>query len=213
MRQAARQAGRSRNAKGGGTGHAANSPVGAGRRSGVNRCAIEHNAPFCKVAAFTPLRSVRCNDRFAPFGFAERGVMSCAPPRLPRGRCAAALNSQHVCPRAAGTRASSRRCAQYHVNFHEPPPAQASWPAGSHCVARSPQAMPAFPVRPQGGSPVRVTARAPASLASRSPGGCAAGQRKGAVCKRCKPPCRLAPHLHSVSRPTPSRVRCAAARP
>ena len=81
--------------------------------------------------------------------------MSGAPPRLPLGRCAAALNLQHVCPRAAGTRFCPRAARNHHVNFHEPPPAQASWPAGSHCVARSPQAMPAFPVRPQGGSPIQ----------------------------------------------------------
>ena len=79
-----------------------------------------------------------------------------------------------VCPRAAGTGFCPGAARNHDVNFHEPPPAQASCPAGSHCVARSPQAMPAFPVRPQGGSPVRATARAPASLASRSPGGCAA---------------------------------------
>ena len=46
------------------------------------RCS--HNAAFFEVAAFTALRFVRCNDRCAPFGFAERGVMSCAPARLPR---------------------------------------------------------------------------------------------------------------------------------
>jgi hypothetical protein len=50
------------------------------------KCAahIEHNAAFRKVAAFAPLRYARCNDRFAPCGFAERGVMSGAPPRLHR---------------------------------------------------------------------------------------------------------------------------------
>ena len=51
---------------------------------GVNRCAIEHNAAFCKIAPFTALRCVRWDD------FAERGVMSCATPRLHRLACARA---------------------------------------------------------------------------------------------------------------------------
>ena len=126
--------------------------------------------------------------------------MSGAPARLPHGRAAAVLNSTLVCPRAAGTRLPPGAARKRHANFHAPPPAQASWPAGSHCVARPPQAMPAFPVRPQGGSPFQC-------YGARSCVACVIAvrrlrrtrQRKGAVCKRCKPPCRLAPHLRSVS--------------
>jgi hypothetical protein len=111
-------------------------------------CCAHSTRPFCKVAAFAPLRYARCNDRCAPCGFAERGVMSCAPPRLPLGRCAAMLNSILVCPRATGTSVSVRRCAQASRQLPRTPARpgvmacglalRCSFPAGHACLPRPP---------------------------------------------------------------------------
>ena len=74
--------------------------------------------------------------------------MSGAPPRRPHGHCVAALNGKHVCPRAAGTRASSTRCAQSPRQLLRTPARpgvmacglalRCSFPAGHACLPRPP---------------------------------------------------------------------------
>ena len=157
---------------------------GTGIRSGVNRCAIEHNAAFCKVAAFTTLlrRFVRCNDRCAPFGFAERGVMSGAPPRMQPPACAAQSFGQALragdaheksarptprrashpglCARVPPAQGSSQALTRNH-NDNKPRPPRPSRGAGSHSclVAPSPRRMPSSRP-PHRGSLIPVLRRA-----------------------------------------------------
>ena len=93
-------------------GHAKAQPL----RGKAHRAALKHNAAFCKVAPFTTLvpRCVRWGDRFAPCGFAERGVMSGAPQRLPSClvRCAQVMHTMRaplslavaLCRQSVGTK-------------------------------------------------------------------------------------------------------------
>ena len=96
--------------------------------------AIQHNRPFCKMQPVAAHGFAWCQHRFAPCGFAEGSVMSCAPAR---------------------TTAMSVRVAQWVYSGAArkvaliPRPPGGSACGGSHCVAR-PRLGSLAPVRPKG---------------------------------------------------------------
>jgi len=160
-----------------------------GRRSGVNRCAIEHNRAFCNLAPVAR-RLAWWVKRFAPCGFAEGTVMSCAPAQRPAPPLRRVAKSQSARSRLRRQREClARRCAQGGV---EPPPAHGSHSRGSSPAGlRSRARCAPSPSAPKG-APRSSTATPQSSCAARHG---AALQRR---LKRREPPRRQGQALRAL---------------
>lgn len=156
-----------------------------------------HSAKSLHSLHFVTLGATTAALRCAPFGFAERGVMSGPPQQLHRLACAVhgffqALRAHDVYRRARASLAAALRHQSDGTQEHKirrlraaqqqhPRPPRPSCCAGSHSylVAPSPHNVPSS--RPPQGAP-HVQAAAPHGKIHATP---------TALCKRCKPYTRL----------------------
>ena len=172
-----------------------------GSRSGVNRCTIQHNRVFCKVAPVARrarLVSQPLRLRLRALRVRRSSVMSCAPARLPRGQRCSPRSKTKVCAvtaLAVTAKVPVRRLRR--VRGVEAParPGQSAG-AGSCRLRRhslpAPSACPSRPPPRSGGSPKAKNAA------------CHAVQAEVSSCAAC------ASVLHPcASRPSPAGARAA----